>query len=247
VITDSVTIVWKELKEIWSQGGNRRSGKFGMLVFVGVFGVFLPLQIGKEWVTTPAGLVYWAWVPLFMVTSVIADSFAGERERHTLETLLASRLSDRAILFGKVAAGVTYGWGISLLGILVGVITINVTNPGEGFLIYPLEVILPAVVGGFLIAVLAAAAGVLVSLRASTVRQAAQTMSIATMILFFVPIFGFQLLPADTQRQLIMSLSGLEANLPLIVAGGLVVLLVADAALLLAAMARFQRAKLILD
>ena len=71
---------------------------------IAVFGVFLPLQNGASWVTSPITMVYWAWMPLMLVTGVIADSFAGERERHTLETLLASRLPDRAILLGKVAA-----------------------------------------------------------------------------------------------------------------------------------------------
>ena len=51
---------------------------------------------------------------------MIADGIPGERERHTLETLLASRLSDRSILLGKVMAAVptagaswssTHWWG----------------------------------------------------------------------------------------------------------------------------------------
>ena len=37
--------------------------------------------------------VMWMWFSLLLVINVVADSFAGERERHTLETLLASRLS----------------------------------------------------------------------------------------------------------------------------------------------------------
>ena len=63
-----------------------------------------------------------------MITAVIADSFAGERERHTLETLLASRLSDHSILFGKIAASMAYGWLISLSCILAGAITVNIVN-----------------------------------------------------------------------------------------------------------------------
>ena len=59
---------------------------------------------------------------------MIADSFAGERERHTLETLLASRLSDRAILFGKIAACIAYGWLMAMLCVLVGTITENVSH-----------------------------------------------------------------------------------------------------------------------
>ena len=52
-----------------------------------------------------------------MVSSLVADSFAGERERHTLETLLASRLPDRAILAGKLLVPVAVAWGAALLAL----------------------------------------------------------------------------------------------------------------------------------
>ena len=71
-----------------------RGGRFSLVILVGVFGVFLPLQSGAEWVQSPATVFYWGWVPLMLVGGAVADSFAGERERHTLETLLASRLPD---------------------------------------------------------------------------------------------------------------------------------------------------------
>jgi ABC-2 type transport system permease protein len=50
----------------------------------------------------------------------LGDAIAGERERHTLETLLASRISDRAILLGKVIVTTGYAWGTALLGLLFG-------------------------------------------------------------------------------------------------------------------------------
>ena len=63
----------------------------------------------------------------------VADSFAGERERHTLETLLASRLPDRAILFGKVLAAVGYGWVLVMLMLVLSLVTVNLTvaTPGS--------------------------------------------------------------------------------------------------------------------
>jgi ABC-2 type transport system permease protein len=247
---DIVTVVVKELKEYLLQRGGlsrssgARGGWLSLLLLVAVFGILLPYQSGRDWVQTPVVIV-WAWVPLFLTTSITADSFAGERERHTLETLLASRLSDRAILLGKVAAAISYGWGVTLVSLAVGLVTVNVAFRDGGLALYPLEAALGGLLLSFLAAGLAATAGVLVSLRAATVRQAAQTMSIAIMVLLFVPIFGFQALPPATVNEVMLWVEEVGVNgLVLVVALGLALL---DAALLAAAMARFQRAKLILD
>ncbi|MHB1417476.1 MAG: ABC transporter permease [Chloroflexota bacterium] len=247
MIGDIGTVAWKEWKQLFTQG-SRRGGLFSILIFVGVFGVLMPLQTGREWVDSPLSLAYWAWVPLFLVIGLIADAFAGERERHTLETLLASRLSDKAILFGKVVAAMGYGWGMALTGLVLSLITVNVANAGDGLLLYSPEVAVAAVVLSLLTAGLAAGAGVLVSLRAATVRQATQTMSIATMLLLFVPVFGIQALPQEWQLQLVQSVMGIgTGSIWLLILGASAVLAMIDAALLAAAVARFKRAQLILD
>lgn len=242
-MADVATVAWKESKEILSMGGNR--GKLGPLVFIAIFGIVLPLQMGPAWVYSPLVLVYWVWVPMFLVTSVIADSFAGERERHTLETLLASRLSDRAILFGKVGAAIGYGAGLTWASLLLGLVTVNLAY-GEGMLLlYPLPVGLGIVGFTLLGAGLAAGAGVLVSLRASTVRQAQQTLSIAIMALLFVPIFGIQALPEAWQDRLAEALMAMDVTRAILTV--VAILAVVDTGLIAAAMLRFRRARLILD
>jgi ABC-2 type transport system permease protein len=249
MIADVVTVLQKELREIiLARAGGRlstRSGWLNLVLIVLVFGIFLPYQNGPAWVASPGTLFLWAWVPLFLVSSVTADSFAGERERHTLETLLASRLSDQAILLGKVGAAVLYGWGVALVSVLLGLITVNVAFWEGTLRLYPLSFAVSGIVLGLLGAGLAATAGVLVSLRAGSVRQAAQTMSLAIMVLLFVPIFGLQALPAETQAQLLAGLARL--NLNQILLGIIGLLFVLDMALLGAGMARFKRARLILD
>ena len=87
--------------------------------------------------------------------------------------------------------------------------------------------------------------GVLVSLRSSSVRQAAQTLSLGIMLVLFVPLFGIRALPAATQEALLARLMGLGMNQ--ILAGVVGVLLLLDLGLLAAAAARFRRARLILD
>jgi ABC-2 type transport system permease protein len=249
MIIDIWTVMRKELTEIFFQranvGGSRRGGWFSILIVLGVFGLFLPLQIGPEWLQRPQLLVFWAWVPLFLVSSVTTDTFAGERERHTLETLLVSRLADRAILFGKVAAAVAYGWGLSLLSVAISVVAVNIVYARGQLLFYPLYVAVLGVILSLLASGLSATAGVLISLRASSARQAAQIMSVAIMVLLFVPVLGLQALPADSRAQLANTLNNTSFNEVAI--GAIIVLAILDGLLLLAGMARFQRAKLILD
>jgi ABC-2 type transport system permease protein len=238
------TVVWKELKEILGQRARLKGGKMGMLVFLVVFGAVLPVQNGPDWIRSPLVMIYWAWVPFLLASGVVADSFAGERERHTLETLLASRLPDRAILAGKIGAAVAYAWGLALACVLLGAVAVNIAH-GHGRLLFYSAPIAAGIVGlTFLVALLASGLGVLVSLRAATVRQAQQTFSLA-FLLMFIPLFVLPMLPAALKAKLFAALSRLDATM---IAFAVVALLaVADAVILAAADARFRRSRLILD
>lgn len=244
MFTDIWTVAQKELKETFVQRGSLRSGIANLLIVMVIVGIFLPMQAGEAWVQGPLGLVSAAWLPMLMSMSVIVDYFAGERERHTLETLLASRLSDLTILLGKLTAATIYIVGISLAGLLLGAITVNIQTPGAGF--YPMGMFLAAIGFSILGATLINSIGVLVSLKADGVRQAYQRMSLGMMLLLFLPIFlGPQVLPASVQAQIAATLRTIN---PIQFAIGVaVVLLIADALLISITRARFQRSRLISD
>lgn len=253
MIQDVWTIIWKEWKEILGQWGRTRTSAIRLLFLFGFMGIFFPLQVGREWMTSPITLALWLWLPLFMVMAVIADSFAGERERHTLETLLATRLSDESILAGKVGAAVGYGVGFTLVILALGTVVVLAFGSGSGPDVATAAgpTLSPWLVGlgGFGLALLSAGlgsgAGILVSLRAPSVRQAQQVLSISTMVLLFLPIFGSKALPASWRVALANAVS--DASLVDIVLGVLVALLVVDVILLVLARARFRRARLILN
>jgi ABC-2 type transport system permease protein len=244
MISDIWTITKKEMKELLTQRGRFRGGGLGMLFFMGVFGIVMPLQAGKAWVESPIVLAYWAWVPFLLVSSVIADAFAGERERHTLETLLASRLPDRAILFGKIGSGILYGWGLTLLCMLLSLATVNVVHGQDGLLLFPAGIAAGAVGLSFLLSFFAASLGALISLRASSVRQAQQTMSIGVYVVL-IPLLLLPVLPQSLRTALEGMARGVDSAAILLILIGLLVL--ADLALLGLSMARFKRARLILD
>ncbi len=247
LVADVRTVVWKELVELRQGAGRGRfaSGLSQTLVSIGVFGILLPYNFGKEWVTSPSALLFWAWVPMLLISTVVAQSFAGERERHTLESLLATRLPDRAIYLGKVGAAVAYGWATSLAALLLGLVTTNLRFRGDGLLLYSPDMAISIVLLTLLISLLAAAVGVLVSLRASTVRQAQQTLSLASLALVFGSMYGLRALPIDWEALAAHMSGGAVPSLGVLVALG--ILLALDAALLAVGLMRFQRARLITD
>jgi ABC-2 type transport system permease protein len=243
MLYDIVTITWKEIKEIFVQRGSLRSGITNVLLVVGIIGILFPLQFGREWITNPVALISVVWLPLFMSMGLVADAFAGERERHTLETLLASRLSDQAILFGKMLAAILYGEGIGLAGILLGAVTANLAHPGAGF--YPLGNFLGACLFSLLGILLVTGIGVLVSLHANTVRQAYQRMSLGFLLIWLPIMLGPQLLPAEWKVPLSLWLENVNEIQFASLVG--IILLLVDLVIIALARARFQRARLILD
>ncbi len=237
-------MLWKEWNELLLAPGDRRSSFLMLILPLIVLGVVLPWQAGREWLSHPVMLLAWAWIPLFLVINGIADSFAGERERHTLETLLASRLPDSAILYGKLAAAIGYAWSLTLLMLLIGMLTVNVKVGGGELLTYAPDALLAAVTFSLLGATLVAAVGVFVSLGSPTTKQAQQRLSMAVMLVFFIPLIGLQAIPATwVTSYLATAAENVDGFLLLIGA----VLLLFDAAVIRAVVSRFRRARLILD
>lgn len=245
MIGDITTMMTKEWREFFTSSGSRRSGFIGILIILVVFGLYLPYRIGQVWVETPLSVFFYSvYLPLTLVISVIADSIAGERERHTLETLLASRLSDRAIILGKLGAAAGYSLVISILAALVGMVAANLQG-GKSFQLYPIGILISIIAFSLLVAILFAGIGVLVSLRASTVRQAQQVMSVAMIVVFLLPALIFAALSNTARQQFLGWLSSANwTTISLIVA---VVLVVFDLLTIAVVMARFQRSRLILS
>jgi len=242
---DILTVIWKERKGLFRLRGRRAQALLGMFSPV-LLAVFFPLQEGVEWVQSPLSILLAFIAPLILVGISIPDSFAGERERHTLPTLLASRLSDRAILFGKMITSVLFGWGVTLVLLGIGLVTVNVAHWDGHILFYKPSILLADLAFSFLVAMLTAGAGVLFSLRAATAQEAQQTLMAVLLIPPMILQFAlFAILGSESGearfREVLATLS--FEQVILVIAAFLVVL---DVALLMAAMARFKRARLVL-
>lgn len=237
-MSDLWTIIWKEWKDlIWSGG---RYDLFRPLLVTALLGIVFPLTFKQRWIAlNPAAVLIILYAPFMLIISFIGDAIAGERERHTLETLLASRISDRAILLGKILVAVGFNWGITVFCLLLGVVVVNVSQGNGQWVFYTSNNLFVVVlVLSFLTNLLAASGGVLISLKSATVRQAGQTM-IVCMIILGLAVYGVaRFLPARVTASLTAS------QIVLIVIGTLAVL---DALLLAASLVSFQRSRLILS
>jgi ABC-2 type transport system permease protein len=243
--SDWMTVFWKEWKEILLE---RASGGSGLrpLIMVGLIGIFIPFRAGPERYFGPQIIFGLIVVALAGILAVVPDAFAGERERHTLETLLASRLPDRSILLGKLAAGLGYGWLLSIITTVAGIITVNAVNwnghvqLSRSAAIWLGFILLPPLVGGAV-----ASAGVFLSLRAATVRQAQQNLAFVISGSVLAIGLGVPALPPNVKMWFAQTLAAWSAAEVVLAASALV--LVFDVILVQAAISRFQRSKLVLD
>jgi len=122
----------------------------------------------------------------------------------------------------------------------LGLVTVNVAHWEGQLLVYAPNIALADLALSFLMAALAAGAGVLISLRAATVQEATQTL----MAVFLVPPMLLGLIVLLLGDQACEFLGTLDLTRILLIVGA--VLVVANLGLFAAAMARFRRARLIL-
>jgi ABC-2 type transport system permease protein len=237
-MNDLWTMIWKEWKDfLWSGG---RSDLLRPLMNIAILGIILPLSFGQRWInldTAPILIVL--FTPFMFVILIISDAIAGERERHTLETLLASRIPDRAILLSKVLVTVGYNWLMTLFCLLIGDLVVNLSQrTGQWEFYNPIRLFVVVLVLCLLLTFLAASGGVLISLKSATVRQASQTMLLGLILLGLAISMVIRLLPPGWIASLTSS-----QMIQIIV----MVLVVLDSVLLAASLVRFQRSRLILS
>ena len=238
MLDDILTVAWKERKSLFRMQGNR------LRLLMMVFSPFLlatvfPITWGPDWLAEVPPLLIAVITSVILVAVMVPESIAGERERHTLETLLASRLPDRAILLGKLLVPLVAGWGAAVVANLWSAVVINLAHGSGEFLFFTPPIALGALGLSFLMALLTAGAGVFVSLKAATAQEATQILTFGLLI----PAVLLQIVPLIFREQIPQILDKIDGPQLLLIV--LAVLAVLDVAVLLAAVARFQRARLI--
>lgn len=225
----------KELKE-WYNAQDIRAWLSQAFLTVGIFGILMPATAkgeGLGFVAILAAIV----LPTGLAATVIPDVFAGERERGTLETLLATPLSDRAVFVGKVLSRLVYAWVGAMVVFIAGVVTLWATghriNLSVGFLA-------PPILAAPLVAFPVADIGAIISFRARSVRSAQQILNLP--LLAFeagVGILFFVVLPPPWQ----VAVWHILGEVPFLV---LLCLLAVDLLCLWVSLRTFRRSRLIL-
>ena len=143
----------------------------------------------------------------------------------------------------------SYSLIITAFIVFTGLITVNITQYEDKLLMFPAKIVFFSTIIGILLAFLMSSVGVLVSMRAATVRQAHQTLSIGMIIFIFgmMALIKFieKFIPHTVKNILSGIIESLGARQITII--GLGIFVVIDIILIAAAMARFKRTRMILD
>ena len=241
---DILTVMWKEFKGLLRSSGSRWKSVAILVTPIAIFGIIFPIQFREEWLAGYWSLAVAVVTPMLLIATTIAESFAGERERHTLETLLSSRLPDQTILLGKLFASMVFGWGMTLFLLAVSLVVVNGLEWSGHFLFYQASIFWKDIAASLLVSGMVSSLGILISLRSPTVQNAAQTIMLALFmpllllqaVVFLLPTF----VPVDSIKAK-LELLDVESIIIII----LLVLVGLNIGLFFGAKARFRRSKLI--
>jgi ABC-2 type transport system permease protein len=181
-VSELFTVLRKELTELLSERHSRRGVVIQSSISIAVLGVVMPSSAAAAWhAGHPSAVLFFFFLPGMLAATVAADGFAGERERHTLETLLATPLGDRSILLGKAAAAVAFAIGVATLALAAAVATISFSDKA---LFIPPPILIVAALGAALGSALVIAGGaVIVSLYIPVARAAQQVAAFSSLVL----------------------------------------------------------------
>ncbi|HMK48370.1 MAG TPA: ABC transporter permease [Methanocella sp.] len=242
-IGDIYAIAWKEYRELFAAQGSFRSRLLNLGIFTLLLGFYFPFAGGHAFFQNPYILLFYIFFPLGLMIVAILDSIAGERERHTLETLLASRLSDYAILYGKILTEVAYSWGLTVGFILLALVAVNIAFWSGNLALFPLLTLLFTLVAALMIDLFAASAGIIISLKMPTVRSGNDILVMALIVVAITPLLVYSILPVDWQKWI----ADVPFHLGMVKTAGLILmaLMALDLCILWVAAQAFRRSRLI--
>lgn len=185
--SDWVLVARKELADLFGRLGRKPLTRtLGVVV---IFGLLIPLRF-RGAANLPAFFaVFMAFLPARLVA---IESFAGERERGTLESLLALPLTDRGLAIGKTLAATVYGAARGWLFVLVwvpAVVALRAAGLLPDAAVPSGMVIALTVVASLLVALFAAIFGVWQSAKAPSVRAIVESGGLLRLLVIVVVFF----------------------------------------------------------
>jgi hypothetical protein len=212
--------IWEIMKREWSRmprwAAGGKASIVGNLLALAFVACLLPLAMGRAFLE-PGPLISFAVLSVFIVAPLITNCFAGEGARQDLRELAGSGSSGGAMALGKAGAAALRGWSMGLAVVLVGVVTVNLAYRAGHVLTPSPAVSAEALVLSLAASWLVALAGALISLRASSVREAQGNLRIAIVVGILVATDAVWFYPGDLLE--VRNLTWMVAGLLLVLSG----------------------------
>lgn len=223
-------IVRKELLELYLSRGQPRVSLGLNAVLALLVGIGLPLMAGLAFARGADGPSAWpaaifagsmalavgAFTALVGAMPATSETFAGERERKTLPTLLTMPVRRGTLLGAKIVAQLAAVWAASgVLGVsfaLTATIALGLPGLVVGLVLLPVLAVVSTAVALCMMGL-----GTLVSAKAETTKQAHQTLGYAMLPAFILPAFAGPFLSMDGLPTPLMA--AVLVGLPLLVLG----------------------------
>ncbi len=237
IFNDVKAILWKELKEILFVRGIKKATYSNLVFSMIIYGIILPILMGNWWYERGVISFLVVFVPVIYSMSFSINVFVGERERKTLKTLLATRITDKGIFFGKFIFSFFYTYlyilSIVLISIITKAILTYMTMKTIVFMPYSISTIILLLTASPLLVVLATSIGIVISFKAKEIKIIQSYSSIISFVLLIISIGLFTYVVKDVKVSTALLFSG--------------ILFVLSSSTLIIAFKFFRRDKLILD
>jgi ABC-2 type transport system permease protein len=181
-MSDIHTVLRKELLELFGHRQSLRGPLLQALLLLLIVGVTVPALDHSIWGSATAPIVLFALFPAAIASMIAADAFAGERERRTLETLLATPLPERAMFIGKILCAVVFALLVSITSLLSALIVVTIRF---GPTPLPLTLLVSTIGGSLAASLFTSATAVVISSRITVARSAQQIASMVSIAFVF--------------------------------------------------------------
>ena len=185
--SDWQLVAAKELRDLFGRLGRKPLTR--TIGVVAIFGILIPLRFQAAGNLPAFFAAFMAFVPARLVA---IESFAGERERGTLESLLALPLTDRGIAVGKIVAATVYGAARGWLFVAVwlpAAALLRLAGVLEASAMPAATVIVATLLGSVVLAAFTAVFGVWQSAKAPSVRAIQESGGLLRLVVILAVFF----------------------------------------------------------
>ena len=176
----------------------RMGGMTGVLIYafaLAALGIVLPWYLRFEFLDAMILLAY-AFLPALLVGPVVAESFAGDRERAQIPATLEER---RQLFYAKVAAGALYGWISALLALVVGLATVNFSL--KSWILPPTLLAMDLALMSLAVSLFSAGISAAISVKARSAKYAKRTLRQGFLLLLVLVVYYSRFMPLEWKRR----------------------------------------------